>query len=180
MKNKISRQYFRVLPIRCVSRKDVFAMILYDASCPTALLEGNTFSIKLDLSLVPSRPRRFRKWRHLSSLSEKFAEDALGSKTPLVTQIARTGLGTRLVRSLLGRRSGDWPHRLRVGGHVTYLVPKFWIHPLINCKYNGERKSINSLVGFLGLRLFNSEFFMLVWIIETEMTSRRSDNRSNL
>ena len=27
-------------------------------------------------SLVPSRPRRFRMWRHLSSLSGKFAEDA--------------------------------------------------------------------------------------------------------
>ena len=92
MKNKISRQYFRVLPIRCASREDVFASILYDASCPTALLGGNTFSIKLDRSLVPSRPWRFRKWRHLSSLSGKFAEDALGSKTPLVTQIARTGL----------------------------------------------------------------------------------------
>ena len=32
MKNKISCQYFRVLPIRCVSGEDVFAMILYDAS----------------------------------------------------------------------------------------------------------------------------------------------------
>ena len=61
MKNKISRQYFRVLPIRCASREDVFASILYDASCPTALLGGNTFSIKLDCSLVPSRPWRFRK-----------------------------------------------------------------------------------------------------------------------
>ena len=42
-------------------------------------------------SLVASRPRRFRMWRHLSSLSI-----ALGSKPPLVTRIARTGLGTRL------------------------------------------------------------------------------------
>ena len=42
-------------------------------------------------SLVPSRPRRFRMWRHLSSLSGKFA---LGSKPLLVTRIARTGLGT--------------------------------------------------------------------------------------
>ena len=45
------------------------------------------------------------------SLSRKFAEDALGSKTPLVTQIAPTDLG--LVRSL----PGDRPPRLRVGGH---------------------------------------------------------------
>ena len=41
-------------------------------------------------SLNPSRPRRFRICRHLSS---KFA---LGSKLPLVTLIARTGLDTRL------------------------------------------------------------------------------------
>ena len=27
-------------------------------------------------SLVPSRPRRFRMWRHLSSLSGKFAKDS--------------------------------------------------------------------------------------------------------
>ena len=46
--------------------------------------------------LVPSRPRRFRMWRHLSSLSGKFA---LGSKPSLVTRIAQTGLGTRLVKS---------------------------------------------------------------------------------
>ena len=70
-------------------------------------------------SLVPCRPRRFRMWRHLSSLSGKFAEDActvvvmsslvnmssdvmwyaaiaLGCKPPLVTRIARIGLGARL------------------------------------------------------------------------------------
>ena len=37
-------------------------------------------------------------WLHLSGLSGKFAEDAiaLGSKPPLATRIARTGLGTRL------------------------------------------------------------------------------------
>ena len=28
-------------------------------------------------SLVPSRPRRFRMWHHLSSLLGKFAQDAL-------------------------------------------------------------------------------------------------------
>ena len=50
-------------------------------------------------SLVPSRPRQFRMWRHLSSLSGKFAI-ALGSKPPLVTRIARTGLGTRLERTI--------------------------------------------------------------------------------
>ena len=104
-------------------------MILYDASCPTALLGGNTFSIKLDLSLVPSHPRRFRKLRHLSSLSGKFAEDALGSKTPQVTQIARTGLCQAWVRGWLDLFLGDRPHRLTVGGHVTYLVPKLWIQP---------------------------------------------------
>ena len=52
-------------------------------------------------SLVPSRPRRFRMWRHLSSLSGKFA---LGSKPPLVTRIARTGLGTRQVRTWVVKR----------------------------------------------------------------------------
>ena len=31
------------------------------------------------VSLVPSRPRRFRMWRHLSSLSGKFAEDQASS-----------------------------------------------------------------------------------------------------
>ena len=52
-------------------------------------------------SLVPSRPRRFRMWRHLSSLSGKFA---LGSKPPLVTRIARTGLGTRQARTWVVKR----------------------------------------------------------------------------
>ena len=45
-----------------------------------------TFSLYAEPpSLVPSRPRRFRMWRHLSSLSGKFAQDN-----------SRTGLGTRL------------------------------------------------------------------------------------
>ena len=105
MENKISRQYFRVLPIRYVSREDVFATILYDASCPTALLGGNTFSTKYKVRFQPCS-------QSSSAISEvtspvklvgKICEDAIGSKTPLVTQIARTGLGTRLVRSLLGR-----------------------------------------------------------------------------
>ena len=48
-------------------------------------------------SLVPSRPRRFRMWRHLSSLSGKFAI-ALGSKPPLVTRIARIGPGYEAAR----------------------------------------------------------------------------------
>ena len=52
-------------------------------------------------SLVPSRPRRFRMWRHLSSLSGKFA---LGSNPPLVTRIARTGLGKRQVRTWVVKR----------------------------------------------------------------------------
>ena len=34
-------------------------------------------------SLVPSRPRRFRMWRHPSSLSGKFAEDASCYRTRL-------------------------------------------------------------------------------------------------
>ena len=38
----------------------------------------------------------FRMWRHLSSLSGKLSKIALGSRPPLVTRIARTGLGTRL------------------------------------------------------------------------------------
>ena len=39
------------------------------------MLPGSHFAISHFLSLVPSRPRRFRMWRHLSSLSGKFAED---------------------------------------------------------------------------------------------------------
>ena len=49
--------------------------------------------LELKPSLGPSRPRRSRMWRHLLSLSGKFA---LGSKPPPVTRIAPTGLGTRL------------------------------------------------------------------------------------
>ena len=53
-------------------------------------------------SLVPSRPRRFRMWRHPSSLSGKFARAiALGSKPPPVTWIARSGLCTRLRRVII-------------------------------------------------------------------------------
>ena len=56
---------------------------------------SSLLAARVSPSLVLSRPRRFRMWRHLSSLSGKFTI-ALGSKPPLVTRIARTGLGTRL------------------------------------------------------------------------------------
>ena len=42
-------------------------------------------------SLGPSRPRRFRMWRQ-----QACREICWNSKPPLVTRIARTGLGTRL------------------------------------------------------------------------------------
>ena len=64
-----------------------------------ALKEEAKWQVFVWDSLVPSRPRRFRMWRHLSSLSGKSRTPraiALGSKPPLVTRIARTGLGTRL------------------------------------------------------------------------------------
>ena len=83
--------------------------LLAAGSAPNILLTSLFLSL-FPCSLVPSRPRRFRMWRHLSSLSGKFAYPivmhqlciilspiALGSKPPLVTRIARTGLGTRLV-----------------------------------------------------------------------------------
>ena len=43
---------------------------------------GGTF-FRVQVSLIPSRPRRFRMWRHLPSLSG-------------ITRVARTDLGTRL------------------------------------------------------------------------------------
>ena len=51
------------------------------------------------ISLASSRPRRFRMWRRLSSFVGKIRRGkfALGSKLPLVTRIAPTGLRTRLV-----------------------------------------------------------------------------------
>ena len=66
--------------------------------------DSTTFFV--NFSLVPSRPWRFRMWRHLSSLSGKFAI-ALGSKPPLVTRIARTGLGRRLCKFLYAQPKAD-------------------------------------------------------------------------
>ena len=60
------------------------------------------------LSLVPSRPRRFRMWRHLSS-----SPIALGSKPPLVIRIARTCLGTRLQFSLFSETTYPRDHHSR-------------------------------------------------------------------
>ena len=78
-------------------------------------------------SLVPSRPRRFRMRRHLSSLSEKFAI-VLRSKPPLVTRIAPTGLGTKLAvftiaRIVWAEVSFLWLCEQKDKTHVSVTVP---------------------------------------------------------
>ena len=48
---------------------------------PRALVSGMQLKESGIPNLVPSRPRRFRMWRYLSSLSGKFAEDASRYRT---------------------------------------------------------------------------------------------------
>ena len=59
------------------------------------------------LSLVLSRPRRFRMWRHLSK--PPLVTSGLTSGQPLVIQIARTGLGTRLRPATVRARDVVYP-----------------------------------------------------------------------
>ena len=72
--------------------KSSYHQLLNRANLPT-LLNRRLQDICV-LSVVPSRPRRFRMRRHLSSLSGR----SLSSKPSLVTRIGRTGMGTRLMR----------------------------------------------------------------------------------
>ena len=102
-------------------------------------------------SLVPSRLRRFRMWRHLSSLSEKFAI-VLGSKPPLVTRIARTGLGTRLTQVLVCRLDGA-----RKGFNLNDLIWEILCKPLI------EKKRFGSLFSTLQ-KNWNGKFYISQWL----------------
>ena len=85
-------------------------------------------------SLVPGSSRRFRRWRHLSSLSGKFA---LGSKPPPLTRVARTGLGMRLIKKE--------KYDISLPRQQNFLFTKIW-------SFSNDGDNENSKKILLGLR----------------------------
>ena len=59
-------------------------------------IQNGDAKILLFPSLVPSLPRRFRMW---DVTCQACQENSLGSKPPMLTRIARTSLGSRLIIS---------------------------------------------------------------------------------